>query len=165
MKVLKYLDDHLEELLIGVALSALTIIMFVQIVLRTVFSSALPWAEEVCRYLFVWCGCLGISFSTKEGSHLNLDILPSLMPFLKKPFEILSDVAMLVLCAVLVKPGVQVVGKLFSTGQLSAAMRIPMAYVYLALLVGVILTILRLVEKYIKKAVCAGKKTKKGDAK
>lgn len=152
MKVIKFLDNYLEALLIGVALTVITIVMFVQIILRSM-GSALPWAEEVCRYLFVWSGCLGISYSTKEESHLKLDVLPSLIPVLKKPYEILGDVAMLVLVGLLVSPGIQVVQTLLKTGQSSAALRLPMGYVYLGLLVGAVLTILRLVEKYIKKTV------------
>ena len=129
MKVIKFLDNYLEALLIGVALTVITIVMFVQIILRSM-GSALPWAEEVCRYLFVWSGCLGISYSTKEESHLKLDVLPSLIPVLKKPYEILGDVAMLVLVGLLVSPGIQVVQTLLKTGQSSAALRLPMGYVY-----------------------------------
>lgn len=155
MKVLKFLDDHFEAILIGIALTAITIIMFIQIILRT-FGSAIPWAEEVCRYLFIWSGSLGISYSTKMETHLKLDVLPDLIPALKKPYELFGDIAMLVLSILLLQPGIKVVQTLLKTGQVSAALRLPMGYVYLGLLVGVTLTILRLAEKYIKKllAVC-----------
>lgn len=150
MRAVKFLDDYLEAVLIGAALVAVTVIMFLQIILRSA-GSALPWAEEVCRYLFVWSGCLGISYSTKEESHLKLDVLPSLIPALKKPYEILGDAAMLVLAGLLVSPGVKVVQTLMKTGQISAALRLPMGYVYLGLLVGAVLTVLRLAEKYCKR--------------
>ena len=152
MKVIRFLDDYLEALLIGIALIAITVIMFIQIILRST-GTAVPWAEEVCRYLFVWSGSLGISYSTKMESHLKLDVLPGLIPALKKPYEIIGDIAMLALCGLLLMPGVEVVQVLVKTGQLSAALRLPMAYVYLGLLVGVILTICRLVEKYVKKLI------------
>ena len=161
MKTLKYLDNHFEEILIGIALSAITVIMAVQIVLRS-FGHALPWAEEACRYLFVWSGSLGISFSTKEGSHLKLDILPSLFPPYKIVCEILGDAAVGVLCALLVRPGWKVVAMLLKTRQLSAALQMPMAYVYLAMLVGVILTIVRILEKYGKKLIRLSKREKEG---
>ena len=150
MKVLKFLDDHFESILIGIALVVISTLMFVQIVLRAV-GSALPWAEEACRYLFIWCGSLGLSYSTKMETHLKLDVLPDLIPVLKKPYEILGDIAMLALSVLLLSPGITVVQTLLKTGQVSAALRLPMGYVYLGLLVGVILTILRLIEKYIKK--------------
>lgn len=149
MKILKFLDDHLEELLVSFGLVVITVIMGAQIVFRGM-GHAIRWAEELCRYIFVWCGGLGISYATKTESHLRLDVIPNLIPKLKKPYEIIADLALLTFACYMLKPGLNVISVLLKTGQVSAAMKVPMAYVYLAVLLGCILTVVRLIEKYIK---------------
>lgn len=156
MKILKFLDDHFEEALIGAGLVIITAVMGAQIICRT-FGSSIRWAEELCRYVFVWCGGLGISYATKTETHLRLDVIPNLFPKLKKPYEIIADVALLVFACYMLKPGITVLSLLLETGQTSAAMKIPMAYVYFAVLLGCILTVVRLVEKYIKLAIAKKK--------
>ena len=56
MKVLKWLDDYLEEALLLVLLCAMTCIMGVQITARYVFSSSLSWSEEITRFMFIISG-------------------------------------------------------------------------------------------------------------
>ena len=53
MKVLSLIDKHLEEVLCAVILSLMTIVIFLQVVLRTMHLP-LYWTEEIGRYLFIW---------------------------------------------------------------------------------------------------------------
>ena len=155
MKILRFLDERFEETLIIVLICCMTIIMGMQILFRLAGFS-IRWAEEVCRYLFVWCGGLGISYATSKGVHLRLDVIPTAIPALKKPYDILTDIALLLVSIYMLFPGFTVLKTLFRTGQTSAAMQLPMGYVYLAFFIGFALTILRIAEKYLK--LLAGRK-------
>jgi len=66
MKVLRWLDDHLEEYILAVLLVTISCVMMLQIIMRYIFNSSLPWPEELTRYCFVWSGFLGIGYSIKR---------------------------------------------------------------------------------------------------
>lgn len=73
MKAVKWLDRHLEEILLVVLLFAMMIIMGIQIVSRYVFGNSLSWSEEVTRFCFIWTGFLSISYCVKNGKSIKID--------------------------------------------------------------------------------------------
>ena len=80
MKVLRFLDDHLEEyLLIGSFFITVTVI-FIQVVARYVFNNSLTWSEEFARYIFVWQIWLGASYAAKINKHINITVAREKMP-------------------------------------------------------------------------------------
>jgi len=158
MKALKWIDDHLEEALISIIVCVIACLMMTQIILRTFFKASLAWSDESCRYLFIWAAALGISYSTKKGIHLRMDILPNLVKPLAKPLEILCDAAIVLFALYLIGPGYNVLMQLAKTGQKAAATRIPMYYVYASMWIGLIMSVLRVIERYLKLLFARGKK-------
>ena len=150
MKFLKWLDDHFEESLIAVIICVIACLMMTQIILRSFFHSALSWSDEACRYLFIWGAALGIPFATNKGAHLRMDILPTLIKPLEKPMSVLCDITLLALAVYLFRPGYGVLLQLAKTHQMTATTHIPMYFVYSSMWVGLILSVVRIVEKYIK---------------
>lgn len=51
-----------------------------QIILRTVFSGGLLWADPLLRYLVLWSGLLGAVLATSRGNHIALDLAGYLIP-------------------------------------------------------------------------------------
>lgn len=49
---MKFLNEHLEACFIVPLMFLMSIIIFVQVVMRYVFHSSLTWSEEMARYLF-----------------------------------------------------------------------------------------------------------------
>ena len=68
----------LEETLIAVILGLMTLITFINVVLRYVFNDALIWGLEVTLILFAWLVLLGISYGFKVTSHLGVDAVINL---------------------------------------------------------------------------------------
>lgn len=151
MKILRWIDDNLELALASTCIILIAVFIFAQIIMRNVFKTGLSWSDEASRYLFVWCGALGIPYATKKNTHLRMDIIPNLIPKLTNPLEILSDISLLLISIVFMKPGAELMGVLAKTNQLSAALRIPMSYMYFSMYFAFILTIIRLLQKYIVK--------------
>ena len=60
-----------------------------------------------------------------------------------------GDIVFLAFCVYMLSPACSVVSMLIETNQTSPAMEAPMWIVYLALLVGLVLTIIRLIQKYV----------------
>ena len=70
----------LEETLIAFILGAMTLITFINVVLRYVFNDALIWGLEVTLILFAWLVLLGISYGFKVTAHLGVDAIVNLFP-------------------------------------------------------------------------------------
>ncbi len=149
MKVVKWLDDHFEESIMMIFLIGMVVIMGIQVVMRRIFASSLAWPEELTRYLFIWMIGLGMSYSCKKGIHTRIDILEGFFPVLRKPFLIIDDLFFAAFCIYLMRPAISVIQKLISTWQTSPAMLMPMAFVYLSMLVGFILSLVRIAQKFI----------------
>jgi TRAP-type C4-dicarboxylate transport system permease small subunit len=68
---------RLLEWAIGVALAAMVVLVFGNVVLRYAFNSGITVSEEVSRWLFVWLTFLGAVVAVKEHAHLGTDALVS----------------------------------------------------------------------------------------
>jgi TRAP-type C4-dicarboxylate transport system permease small subunit len=100
-----------------------------------VFFSALSWSEEVARYLLVWSTFIGAGCVYKRGGHISVLIVQDLLPFkLQKLLKILVHVLCGIFFVLAVYYGFKYTGK--QGTQLSAALRIPMSLMYMAIPVG-----------------------------
>lgn len=71
---------RIEESVLGLFLVIMILLACVQILLRIMFSSGLPWADPVLRYLVLWSGLLGAAMATSQGKHIALDMISFLVP-------------------------------------------------------------------------------------
>ncbi|KQW22109.1 C4-dicarboxylate ABC transporter permease [Afipia sp. Root123D2] len=71
---------RLEESILAALLCAMTVLTFVQVVLRYGFNSGWLWALEVNFYLFGWLVLLGISYGVRVKAHIGVDALVRLFP-------------------------------------------------------------------------------------
>ncbi len=65
----------LEEYVIILCLSAMTIVTFSQVIARYVFNSGAVWALELTTYFFAWMVLVGASYLIKTGSHIAVTAL------------------------------------------------------------------------------------------
>jgi TRAP-type C4-dicarboxylate transport system permease small subunit len=114
---------------------AMVVIIFAQVVARYALHNSLSWSEELGRYLFVWMTFIGSAIAVRNKLHVSLDMLVTKLPSaLQKLCLVISYVSMMVFTAVLIYGGYRFV--LRGSKQISAAMQVPMHYVYLVLPVG-----------------------------
>lgn len=76
--------DRVEQILLVTLLSSMILIAFLQIVLRNLFSTGLAWGDMLVRNLVLWVSFIGAALATKEGKHINIDIISGFMPPLGK---------------------------------------------------------------------------------
>jgi TRAP-type transport system small permease protein len=69
--------SRILEVIMVVILSTMVVLVFGNVVARYVFNSAITWAEEVARFLFVWLTFVGASFGLQKGMHLGMDMIVS----------------------------------------------------------------------------------------
>ena len=148
MKVLRFLDEHLEKIFCVIFLALMSIIIVLQVFFRYVLNNSLSWSEELARYLFIWMIYIGISYGVKLDEHICVDAVYTFMPkSIKRGYAIVAYLLFLAFAVFIVYYGIMVVGMQISSGQVSPAMGLPMQYVYAAPVVGMILTIIRLIQK------------------
>lgn len=113
MKILKFLDDHLEEMICVVVLAAMTVVIFIQIIIRAISSFVtipMAWTEEIGRYLFIYAVYIGAAYATHKRAHQKVDILPILCGDTGKLiFNLIGDVGVIVFAGVMTVFGWQVV--------------------------------------------------------
>jgi C4-dicarboxylate transporter DctQ subunit len=76
--------ERVEQTLIVTFLGFMILIAFLQIVLRNFFSTGLDWGDQLLRNLVLWIGFIGATLATKEGKHINIDVVSRWLPFLGK---------------------------------------------------------------------------------
>ncbi|WP_080874071.1 TRAP transporter small permease [Oceanobacillus timonensis] len=147
MKVLRWLDEHFEEYIL-VFLSAFTvIIIFMQVVMRYIFGNSLAWSEEIARYAFIWLIYIGVSYGVKRNKHLGVDALSMLFQRKGKLIiAMIANISFLIFAVVMTYFGIDIVARVSRT---SAALQIPLFWVYLAPVVGMLLTSIRLLQKMV----------------
>lgn len=150
--MLKKIWDNLEEFIIIPLIFAMSIIIFIQVIMRYVFQNSLTWSEELARYLFVWLVYFSVSFTARRQKHIRIDAAINLYPKKLRPYiDILSEIIVLAFSIFIAVTGVTVYQKIAWSGQMSPAIGIPMQIVYAAPMVGMALTAIRQVQCIIGK--------------
>ena len=72
--------NELEETAIAILLGAMTIITFVNVVMRYVFNASLIWGLELTLALFAWLVLFGMSYAVKVTAHLGVDAIINILP-------------------------------------------------------------------------------------
>lgn len=83
-----------EETAIAVLIGLMTIVTFVNVVLRYVFNHALIWGLELTLVLFAWLVLFGISYCVKVTAHLGVDAVTSILP--SRPKRVLAVISGLI---------------------------------------------------------------------
>lgn len=106
-----------------------------QVFTRWALDDPSSWTEELARYLLIWIGLLGSAFAVSKKLHLAIDLVPSkLTGKRRRVLEIFIElVVFLFAFAVMVVGGLRLVDLTFQFEQTSAALGIPLGYVYIVL--------------------------------
>lgn len=114
---------------------ALVVCVVWQVFSRYVLNKPSTMTDELARYLMIWVGLLGAAYTVGAQRHLSIDLFAMM---LKGPKQALLNIVINVLIflfsgLVIVTGGLKLIDKTLATSQVSAAMQIPMGYVYVIL--------------------------------
>lgn len=102
-----------------------------QIIFR-VFFDALTWTEELSRYLLVWSTFLGATLAYKRGMHISVTFCVNLFAKkMQKTVIIFSILLSMIFFAVVIVFGFKYMA--MQALQVSAALRMPMKWVYIVI--------------------------------
>lgn len=151
MKVAKWLDAHLEEFFLVVLLVVITCVSMVQVVIRKIpWIPSLTWAEEFCRFCWIWSVFISLPYTIRMGNMLRVSVLLDMLPnVIRKTINILVDIINIACMALLAYYSVTLVGNIKDSGELSPAMLWPMWLVYSMMLIGFALATVRGIQQVV----------------
>ena len=121
---------------------ALVVCVVWQVFSRYVLSQPSTLTDELARFLMIWVGLLGAAYTVGAQRHLAIDLLAmTLKPQKQKLLSVVINLLIFLFAgSVIVTGGLKLIAKTLATSEVSAAMQIPMGYVYLILpLTGLIM--------------------------
>jgi len=112
MRTLKLIGQGLEKFVIYLVLflmAVLVSLVFIQVVLRYVFSNGLVWVEELDRYIFVWLMFLGIAMGVYKQKHIAITAVADRLKGFSRGIQLLVHIITGSFFAVLCWQGIQFV--------------------------------------------------------
>jgi TRAP-type C4-dicarboxylate transport system permease small subunit len=123
---------------------AILCIMTLGVFFRYVLNNSLSWSEELSRYGLIYATFIGAAFACKRGTHIRVAVLDELVPEgWRRGLKILQEGITLLLLIYLTYLAVRITGVLHGTK--STAMLLPMSLIYVAVVIGFGLSVVRLV--------------------
>jgi len=118
-----------------IVMIALVVCVVWRVFSRYVLNQPSTLTDELARFLMIWVGLLGAAYTVGAQRHLSIDLLA--MSLSKRRQALLSLLINIMIFgfagSVIVTGGLKLIGKTLATAQVSAAMQIPMGYVYFIL--------------------------------
>ena len=152
MKVIRFLDKNLEEILISCFMAYFVVAIVWEVIARALGISA-PWTEETARYSFIWMVLIGCAAAVKHGNHVRVNILEIYTPAkASAAIKWISFGIFLVFCGILLYGGIKVCQGLAANPQRTAVLQVSTVWVYASLPVGMFLTVFRLIQSMVRAA-------------
>lgn len=151
MKVIRWLDEHLEEYMIVILTAVMTILLFLQVLFRFVLNLPLAWVEEISLYSMVWLCYFGCSLAIKMREHLKMEIITNfLKPKAKKIFDMISLILFFAFAVFVLYHVTLLTVDILQRGQVTAVLEIPKWIPYAGVPVAFLLMLIRMIQDFIR---------------
>ncbi|MCP5208146.1 MAG: TRAP transporter small permease [Hahellaceae bacterium] len=136
--------NKLEESIICLLLVTMTLMVFIEVILRFCFNTGLMWVGEATLYTAAWFVLFGASYGIKVGAHIGVDAFVKLLP--NTPRKIAAIIAVLLClfyCGLFLYGGWIYLSKMKMIGIEMDDMPIPKWIAMSILFIGFVLLVIR----------------------
>lgn len=141
----------IENSIAVISMTTVSLLVFGNVVSRYGFNYTPIWSEELSRFLVVWSIFIGVSIGVRKNQHIGVDAIIRFLPHkLKLASEVFLNLIGVVVIALLVYTSIDFIKETIEFEQVSPAMRIPMYIPYIAMPVGLSLSIVHFIHNIIK---------------
>lgn len=159
MKLKKFFNG-IEDNFCAVVLLAMLILTFVNVVMRKIFLSSMPFVEELTRLGLMILSLVGAAVAAKRGAHLGLSVVTDLLPSrAQKYVSLFGDIVAAFFCVIIIYYGYFMALKEYTNNLRTAGMQWPEWLFGMWVGVGGIIMLVR----YIQIAINEFKTKKSGD--
>jgi len=155
MKAVKYLSklsdvvNTLAKYFVFFLMIFLVIIVFAEVIARSILNTSLRYTEEIVIYSMAWMTFIGVGVAAKENALISIvGLLKPLTPKALRLITIIGNILIITLLAWIVKSGMFYA--LTNIAQLSPTLQIPMMYPYLSIPVGCAILLLHYINSVLK---------------
>ena len=144
--------DRFLEYTLATLMALMLLSVVWQVVTRYFLGDPSSFTDELARYLLIWIGMLGGAYASGKNMHLAIDLLPAKLTG-KNKYRLMLFIYILIIlfvAATFVIGGIRLVYITYTLGQTSAAMQIPLAYVYSILPIAGLLMIVYKIRDIIR---------------
>lgn len=147
MVVVKWLTKVLEVVLVAIiALQA--VVMGSSVVFRYILNSPIIWTDEIVRYSLIWMTFAGAALAAKDGTHIVVDVIDSVLPPRgQKITNVFADIVIVAFMLFLLIYGVKMTD--YQRGSLGETLQwLNHSYIYVSIPIGAAATIMLTISKY-----------------
>lgn len=146
---LRLLDRHFEEAIACACIAAVACFVFLQVILRYGFDTALTWTEELSGIAMAWAVYMGAALAVRERFHIRIMAGVVALPrLIALALVILADLIWLAFNLFMIAVCVDYLGVLWTRPSESPSLGINMFWPETIVLIGYLLMTLRLVQIY-----------------
>lgn len=133
--------DKIIEIMCTLIMGYMVLAVCWQVITRFILKNPSTLTEEILRYLLVWTTMVGGAYAYGRRKHLSINILTKKLPYNGQKIldMVIQAVVILFSVIVMIMGGMRLVST--TSNQISAALRLPMPYVYASVVVGGVLII------------------------
>lgn len=144
-KIVKWLDENLELLLLSIAIAVIVIVMTAQVISRKIIGRSITFTEPLCCHLLM-CICLfGVPCSIRLGNAIRFDvILTFVSDKIKLIFGVISDLTVAAFFLYLTPSAFSVAQSLAQTDAITLPYKLGLVYTVCA--IAILLTVLRSIQ-------------------
>lgn len=131
IKIYDRINGLIENLLV-IIFALLVVDVLWQVFGRYVLNQSFSFTEEFARFALIWLAVLGAAYLNGRREHLAMDFLLNKLPPERQHqrLQVIETLMMIFAFVVMVVGGGNLVYTTLSLGQTSAAMHIPLGFVY-----------------------------------
>ncbi|MEM7429903.1 MAG: TRAP transporter small permease [Pseudomonadota bacterium] len=150
MAALRWLERHLEEVICCSCLVVISCCVFLQVIARYIFETALHWTEEVAAFAMVWAVYMGAALCVRERFHIRIIVgVKSLPERFGRWVLIVADLLWAFFCIFMIKVSWDYLAVLWRFTSTTPSLGINELYPQSVLLVGYALMLFRLAQLYV----------------
>jgi C4-dicarboxylate transporter DctQ subunit len=133
--------NHVEEYVLFLMVLQMGISIFIQVIMRYLFQSAITWLDELVHIEVVFLTFFGASLCVKYGAHISVDALKKSVrrqPY-RSVMEVLDHIVLAVYVWMIAYFGMKLISVMTARPHYTPTLRIPKHYLYLVVCVALAL--------------------------
>ena len=135
-KILAYLTK-VENFIMIVTFTIMVIASFLQVVNRNITKFSISWFDEAATYCMIYMVLIGTELGLRDGTQIAVTgVVDKLHGGAKIAVQILAKIVVVAFSFIVFLGGVQLMNIQIRTGQVSAALNLPMSVPYAAMVIS-----------------------------
>ncbi|NKB55786.1 MAG: TRAP transporter small permease subunit [Alphaproteobacteria bacterium] len=150
-RIWTFLESRAEEVIAGICVVVMTVLVFLQVVMRYVFSAPMSWSDEIAVYAMLWSVYLSTSWAVRERAHIRVMNLVQMFPGkMSTAMTMFSDLIWFIFAIFLTYQSLLLHLSMWTLPFESPVLGIAQKWPYLCLVFGFGLMTLRLIQVYYR---------------